>query len=446
VLLGTELEIKTVLETQVTPDTFFTFNNGNVLALIGSIQGYTALITTPKPGKVLNHTLVLDPIALYIKKRILVINTVTKQVEAYGENHYNYNIVLLYNPVKSAYEGVTDHSRISAFSNTDKLVKTLTALIKAKKGEITPEYIYSELKSKKSKGISQNLDHLNKVKYISCSEGIIPVSPASYGGLLGVPVARELNRVPLEKQVKLLEKISTSVPGLTPNRVIVRPTTDTVIGVNTQAGLMVPVLAEKMKSKSKSKSKKGSVSVPHMYYNLVPDIQASIHNNKTVDNASTEFIVKQKFVQELYQRLRLHVSKVLDETQVTAIQNVLKSKVSLEKRLGSLVTLIRHVVNQGNLVQMVPGYPKNIPRELPVSRTILDHFCNERGQLKIARADLNLFVSRIATELLNSNYKVLSKTGVSMDIEDENHYIIRESETILTNSKDIKSKVNKFKV
>lgn len=278
-----------------------------------------------------------------------------------------------------------------------------------------------------------------KIKYfISNSYGIIPLNisisnPIEKINSILLENFNENYMLSLKSQYQKINnfiKIYTELQNqYTVVSQIKKPYFDIIVGLKLKNGLNIPVKETPVSNCIQK--------LPIITENILIDLEIydNVKFNKTIYDSRIEYIIRHKYLSELYTRIKLKLSEILNKNKVLNIIN--KKDISSEIKLYKLSDLLKleldkYIINK-------PLLP--IPLELPYDRTICQEiFCNKHGQIQIPLDLYTMFLYKIANEIImyGENSDILKKT-IDYYKTNNDDYIIRKNEVIILNMEKFKN-------
>lgn len=230
--------------------------------------------------------------------------------------------------------------------------------------------------------------------------------------------------IQLDKINKLIIKYPLLKKQYTPISFILHPNHNTILGIKCINGMVIPI-------KHITSPKILSLKIEYSYF--YPDFYNMIDKEIVDSRVKNMFVLN--YYNELFLRLKLKLSMIISKNTVLKIDNIKDSDTTFVVKFNTINRLLVDNIKDDILLKsLLP----NKPIELPLSRIECDQVYCLNNKLGIEEKYFKLFINIITNEILNGNTDIKNKK-INVEIEDKNHFIIRQYEKIITNISDLKS-------
>ena len=401
-----------------------------------NMKEYSQFLNTSKKKDIEN---VGDLLSRYYKLDIFWFD-INKKINIDSiQNTPNKNFVVL---IKNGdfYEGIVNvlsrtkldrvFSKDSVLYSVLNKIQNMTNEITYNKKDVLPLSLNQIMdKFPENKIIAQNINSFNKVVYLSTSKfGLIPILPSGPSDKIPEFSFVKNNFLDAQIQLELLKK--SNIYYLKPVSQIV-DTNNNTVGIITACGIVVPV--------KPSKKINLSISTETMYY----DIDTLIKNSELNKDIRYIYTTEILYYKELYERLRYTLSKLMNVTLYNEIKGIITSVDDRQNKIKQMGILLNIILLPREITK---GNTKTILGILPTKRILCsisidkkdDLFCKD-NKLYMEIHTYNTLLNKLIVELLQNTRgaKEIMLGKVRDEFVDQNNYIRRSHEKILTNIKDI---------
>ena len=365
----------------------------------------------------------------------------------YNKNNNTYNTYISYlknryifiiNYNNNNYEGIVNSNVLVNkqfdFTHDNPVIKSILTYIKFIPENIN--YISSQVIYEnyiKNDNPTQVSIFNKQIKYfITKSYGIIPINIYSSKPVGGVPsisleTFNEKNMLTLNCQYQKINQFIKKYPELKHQYTVVsqikKPYMNLIVGLKLKNGLNIPVKETILSNSIKN--------LNIITENVLYDIE--LYNTSVIDSR-VEYVIRHKYLSELYTRIKLKLSEIINNNSILNIIN--DNNNSQQIKLYKLSDLLKsdltmYIINK-------PLLPIQI--ELPNDRNIcIDIFCNKQGKIQIPLDLYTMFIYKIANEIImyGKNSDILKKTIEYYKTNTDN-YIIRKNEVIILSMDKLK--------
>lgn len=407
----------------------------------------------------LDHKLISDLFSYIFKVNIIVFDVKENSISCKKLLYLPYKkyIFILKNN-KINYELIiqkVSKNLIEYVFNTDDekyklLVKNIIELYKKScilnyTGYPTPPLNIVEMINKGISVKSQIINAFNKVVYISTKElGLIPVIPTK--PLQDIKISNiKKNILKAKQQYDLLLK--TDINYLQPKgQILNSKNKDKTYGIVTSSGLIIP-----------TQPSENLLNVPVIHRILVENIDTLLKNKTPNYDARFSYNLNVYFKRELYHRLKLTLSKILNYAKNNDLKKAMNDIINdtsyykTSKAKSGLVRMLKDYINSILLPEVaftdklkiikIDQQKRNVCSEL--KNCDEDKFCTKKGTINncllyIEKPIYDNYIKKITTEMISkSNKNDIMNGTVQKEFIGKDRVISRQDEIVLTTEKDL---------
>jgi len=394
----------------------------------------------------LNHKDIIDLLSWIFKVNIVIFEIKENKIFCKKNLYFPYeNFIFLIQQSEKSYEIIvyksSPKSLIYSFNKT-KYKNIVSSIINIYKRSCIFEYtgfpdvpyMFSRFIEEGYKIQSQIVNAYNKVVYVCIKElGIAPVIPSK--PTLNISI-NSFNKcmIDSEKQYQLFNQ--SKISYLSPTGQIVNKNKETV-GIVTASGLITP-----------TKPSKNIINLPIIYRVFSEKIDDLLKNKTPSMDNRYEYMFKVGYFKELYYRLKLTLSTVLNYSKNKTLKNSIVKVINDSSNSNELIEILEEniyliLLNEVTFSKNTPILPilndtRNVCSEL--KNCSIDPFCVDNCVLKINKEVFDNYVKRLAIDIIHD--KSILKGKVLKYKIDDDMFIKRKNEIILKTDKDMEAYLN----